>query len=320
MQAPDVLDLIPAEEAKLCTRKVFIADSKLSLGSALLKRLYVSQALGITWDDVRFGRRGDPKHGKPAALLPDGSFAPLDFNISHQAGLVALIGWKPDDPKTFTGQPAQVGVDLVCPHERDDYRTIDSEGFDGWIDIYEEIFSDEERFDMKYNVDSVTLLDGQVVGRDAIGRGDRCVRRGQTLTATLPSDGETTFDSELLIDAKLRRFYTYWCYKEAYIKLTGEALMAPWLKQLQFHNVKSPNPGTQPRCSVHGVWGEKVNDVEVSLYHKQATDIKMAIQAYEEHSMIATAAKGADLPDVPSFKRLDLEADVLSYARKTGAA
>jgi len=314
-----VLDLISLEEAKSCTRKVFIADSKLSLGSALLKRLYVSQTLSIPWKDVKFDRRGDPKYGKPAALLPDGSFAPLDFNVSHQAGLVALIGWKPDDIKTFQGQPAQVGVDIVCPHERDDYRTIDREGFDGWIDIYDEVFSDEERFDMKYNIDTVTLLDGQVIGRDAVGRGDRCVRRGETLKATLPSGGETTFDSELLIDAKLRRFYTYWCYKEAYIKLTGEALMAPWLKQLQFQNVRSPSPGTQLRCSVHGVWGEKVDDVEVTLHHRPANDIKMAIQAYEENSMIATAAKGADLPDVPSFKRLNLEADILSYARKADA-
>ena len=229
---------------------------------------------------------------------------------------MALIGWKPNDIGSSQGPPTRVGVDIVCPHERNDYRTIDKEGFDGWVDIYEEIFSDEERFDMKYNIDSVTLLDGQVVGSDAIGRGDRCVRRGEDLQATLPSGQQATFDSELLIEAKLRRFYVFWCYKEAYIKLTGEALMAPWLKKLEFQNVRSPKPGTVPRCSVHGVWGEKVDDVEVVLHKKQATDVRMAIQAYEEHSMIATAVQGENVPDVPSFTKLDLEHDVLSYARK----
>ena len=67
---------------------------------------------------------------------------------------------------------------------------------------------------------------------------------------------------------------------------------------------------------MHGVWGEKVDDVEVILHKKQATDVKMAIQAYEEHSMIATAVQGENVPDVPSFTKLDLEHDVLSYARK----
>ena len=264
-QAAEALALISPEEAEVCKRKVFIPDGRLSLGSALLKRLFVSQALQIPWDQVKFGRRGDPKHGKPSALLPNGSFAPIDFNVSHQNGLVALVGWCPKDISNFDGESAHVGVDIVCANERNDYRTIDLEGFDGWIDIYDEVFSDEERWDLKYHVDSITLLDGQKIGRYDLGRADRCVRRGEELEAVMPSGQHITFDSDILIDAKLRRFYVSWCYKEAYIKLTGEALLAPWLKNLEFHNVRSPQPGVVPRCSVHGVWGEKVDDVEVIL-------------------------------------------------------
>ena len=314
-QALEALALISEEEAKACTKKVFIPDGRLSLGSALLKRLFVSKSLGIPWDEVKYGRRGDPKHGKPAAVLPDGSFAPIDFNVSHQNGLVALVGWRPNNVSTFVGESAQVGVDIVCDNERNDYRLIDMDGFDEWIDVYEEIFSDEERWDLKYHVDAVTLLDGQQIDRYNLGRADRCVRRGEELTATTPSGQHITFDSDILIEAKLRRFYVSWCYKEAYIKLTGEALLAPWLKNLEFHNVRSPQQGVVPRCSVHGVWGEKIDDVEVFMHGKRRHDVKMAIQALEEHYMIATAVRGEDLPDVPSFESLNTESDILAYAR-----
>lgn len=126
----------------------------MSLGSALLKRIFVHKTLGIPWKDIAFGRKRDPKHGKPCALLPPNSTrsypipAPVEFNVSHQAGLVALVGCKTDQ------LDAELGVDIVCVNERNDYRVIDEEGFDGWVDVYSEIFSHEESFDMKYNADA----------------------------------------------------------------------------------------------------------------------------------------------------------------------
>ena len=289
-------------------RKLFIADARMSLASALLKRLFVSKALGVPWNQVKIARKGDAVHGKPCALLPDGTFAPIDFNVSHQAGLVALVGCS--GPHSL----AQVGVDIVCVNERDDYRTIDQDGFDDWIDIYDEIFSDEERWDMKYKVDSLTLLDGRTLTAEQVGRNDRCTRRNLELSVVLPSGQKENFNSDILIDAKLRRFYTFFCYKEAYIKLAGEALLAPWLKQLEFQNVKSPRPGTVARCSTHGTWGEKVGDVDIILHGRLVEDVHMSIQAFGESYMIATAIRGQPGIEMPSFIGLHLEQDVLAAA------
>ncbi|KAI7299278.1 hypothetical protein KC315_g17692, partial [Hortaea werneckii] len=113
----------------------------------------------------------------------------------------------------------------------------------------------------------------------------------------------------------LRRFYTYFCYKEAYIKLAGEALLAPWLRQLEFSNVRSPRPGTQARCSTHGTWGEEVDDVEVRLHGRPVDDVRMKIQAFEENFMLSTAIQGAvEGLKIPAFQKLDLQADVMAFA------
>ena len=166
---------------------------------------------------------------------------------------------------------------------------------------------------MKFNVDSITLLDGRTVGPEVLGRHDRCVKRDLELTASLPSGQRETFSSDLIIEAKLRRFYVFFCYKEAYIKLAGEALLAPWLKQLEFQNVKSPKAGTVARCSTHGTWGEKVEDVEVLLHGKKVEDATMSIQAFEENYMIGTAVQSKDRKTVPPFQKLNLEHDIMAY-------
>ncbi|KAA8625006.1 Sfp Phosphopantetheinyl transferase [Pyrenophora tritici-repentis] len=338
--AREALSLISPEERELITRKYHIADARMSLGSALLKRLFVNKALGIPWKDIRFGRKRDPKHGKPIALLapPQHGPAPLEFNISHQAGLVALVGCKTDE------LDAEVGVDIVCVNERNDYRVVDEEGFDSWVDVYSEIFSQEESFDLKYNVDPFPLLDGTIVTQDMLGRHDRCCTRNQHLTITLPNGEKRSVDSDLLIDAKLRRFYTYWCYKEAYIKLDGEALLAQWIPCLEFKHVRAPRPGTPARCSTHGSWGERISDAEVWFSMKadgkgpagvrdmtrgesrKLDDTRVEIQAFEENFMIGVAARErtdpvvdghrSRLPNVLThFKGLHLEEDVIAIAR-----
>ena len=84
-QAREALALISEEELETVTRKHQIADARMSLGSALLKRLFVHKTLGIPWKDIRFGRKHDPKHGKPIALLvpPEHGPAPVEVNMSQ---------------------------------------------------------------------------------------------------------------------------------------------------------------------------------------------------------------------------------------------
>ncbi|KZM26180.1 uncharacterized protein EKO05_0000427 [Ascochyta rabiei] len=318
--AKEALALISPEERELILRKYHVADAKMSLASALLKRLFVHKTLGIPWQSISFGRKRDPKHGKPCALLPPPLHgpAPIEFNVSHQAGLVVLVGCKTQD------LDAELGVDVVCVNERNEGTMIESEGFEAWVDMYAEIFSHEETFDMKYNAPPFPLLDGTTVTPDMLGRHDRCCSKGQQLSITLPDGSERKFSSDLLIDAKLRRFYTFWCYKEAYIKLDGEALLATWIPQLEFKHVRAPNPGTPARRSTHGVWGERVSDAEVWFKHSRMGECRLEIQAFEENFMIGVAAKerrwgseDAGLPDIlTEFKGLHLEEDVMAIARK----
>jgi 4'-phosphopantetheinyl transferase len=333
VDAAEAMSLISPAEQKMIMGKMFIADARMSLASALLKRLFISQTLDIAWNEVRLARKGDPKHGKPCAVNAAGRpIQGIDFNISHQNGLVALIGWDGrkqhsfnpngsiDDltsPSIDSTNGVTVGVDIVCVNERDDYRTIDQEGIEGWVDIYEFVFSEEERWSMKYDIDYVTLLDGSFLTRTEIGRHDRCNARNTDITLRTPGpEGKTVkFNSEQLIEAKLRRFYTYFCYKESFIKLSGEALLAPWIKQLEFFDVRSPKPGSPARCSTHGVWGEEVDDVEVHFHGKEVRDVKMKIQAFEEDFMISTAMQGeVDMLKVPGFTTLDLQTDIMDYA------
>lgn len=219
---------------------------------------------------------------------------------------------------------AELGVDIVCVNERNEGRMIDSDGFEAWVDMYAEIFSAEEAFDMKYNVSPFPLLDGTIVTSEMLGRHDRCCKSGQELTATLPGGQQRVFSSDLLLDAKLRRFYTFWCYKEAYIKLDGEALLANWIAQLEFKHVRTPRSGTPARCSTHGVWGERVSDAEVWFKHRHMEECRVEIQAYGEDFMIGVAAKERGweteepgLPEVlTEFQSLHLEEDVMSVARQ----
>jgi 4'-phosphopantetheinyl transferase len=322
------MSLISKDEQKSIRGKLFAADAKMSLASALLKRLFISQTLNIKWEEVRLGRKGNEKHGKPCAIDAVGRpISGIDFNVSHQNGLVALIGYNGQSNHEYTPSgmvygmispttkdEVMVGVDIVCVNERDDYKIINEEGVDGWVDIYEYVFSAEERWSMKYDVDYVTLYDGTVLTRDDIGRLDRCITRHKDLSVTTPAGKKHNFSSESIIEAKLRRFYTYFCYKEAYIKLAGEALLAPWLKQLEFFNVRSPKPGVPARCSTHGIWGEQVDDVEVHMHGKQVHDVRMKVQALEEDYMLSTAIQG-DIQGikVPAFQSLNLEKDVMQW-------
>ncbi|CAM1502275.1 Fc.00g042590.m01.CDS01 [Cosmosporella sp. VM-42] len=65
-------------------------------------------------------------------------------------------------------------------------------------------------------------------------------------------------------DRPLRYFYALWCLREAYVKMTGEALLAPWLDALEMRGAAPPEEMLGP---VQEVWlrGQRVEDAEVRL-------------------------------------------------------
>ena len=370
--ASPYLSLISEAERQTILRKYHIADAKMSLASALLKRAYINQCTGLTWDKINFERRGDSVHGKPMwkapnSAMPDSPWPKVDFNVSHQAGLVTLVGAcssAMSGPSSSTwcdgGAGAQneeggyeekvlVGCDIVAPNERQNLESVRSSNLDEWTSVFADVFSHEELWDITYTLPShsLTLLNGESVSSTQLGRADRHIVCDQTVAVVMADGRVEKFTSDLIIDAKLRRFYTFFALKEAYIKLVGEGLLANWIKRCEFRNVKAPSQGTVARCSTHGVWGGKVHggrmfslivqgtdtnkhhdaqyneeQLEIWLNGEEVIDVRTEVQAFEEDFIIATMVRpntvlGPD-DEFPQWHRIDLEQDILKRAKSPG--
>ena len=174
-----------------------------------------------------------------------------------------------------SGEDVRLGVDIVRMNWDKDYATVMKEGFQSWARTYESVFSDREVQDIaRYEA----------------------------------PEHDDVHDT---IRAKLRHFYAHWCLKEAYVKMTGEALLAPWLKDVEFRNVQVPLP-TSLAVDVapdSNLWGQTCTDVEIWAHGNRVTDVQLEIQAFRDDYMIATASShiGAQFS---AFKELDLEKDV----------
>ena len=173
------------------------------------------------------------------------------------------------------GESVKLGVDIVRMNWEKDYKTVIKDGFESWANVYEMVFSDREIKD---------------------------------IAGFVPPTQRTQQDE---IRAKLRHFYTHWCLKEAYVKMTGEALLASWLKDLEFRNVQVPVPASQMYAGGQGGgdWGQTCGEVEIWFYGRRVTDVKLEIQAFREDYMIATASSSVEM-DLAVFNELDVERDV----------
>ena len=174
------------------------------------------------------------------------------------------------------GDTVRLGVDIVQMNWERDYPKVLRDGFEAWANVYEMVFSAREIGDIAGYVPPAEL------------------------------------DSQNEIRAKLRHFYAHWCLKEAYVKMTGEALLAPWLKELEFRNVQVPSPRGKPPKSADADsdWGQICTDVEIWFRSRQITDVNLEIQAFRDDYMIATASSDTRMPLV-AFKELDLNLDVV---------
>ena len=163
----------------------------------------------------------------------------------------------------------KLGVDIVKMNREKDHAMVMKEGFQAWANTYESVFSAREVKDIAEYV------------------------------APMHEDPQE------MIRAKLRHFYAHWCLKEAYVKMTGEALLASWLKALEFRHVQVPSPSTQEGND----WGQVCKDVEIWFHGKRVNDVHLEIQAFRDDYMIATASSNVDA-SLSAFEELNLEKDV----------
>jgi len=242
----------------------------------------------------------------------------VEFNVSHQAGIVSLMA------VVGTKGGVSIGTDVVCCNERleHDHRHIDKEGFFDWVDVHAEVFAESEVSFMKL---------GELTWRD-IGFNpqveingytkdnlSRCQWRKQNIELDLGGQKMGVM-SNTIIDVKLRRFYAMWCLREAYVKMTGEALLAPWLKELEISGVKVPRAKKGAK-DVELEEGEMVRDFRIHFKEKLVTNVKMELSALGEGYMIAGAVRmDADIDgtglDMGKWEKLDLEKDVLAFGEE----
>jgi 4'-phosphopantetheinyl transferase len=291
----------------------------MSLASQLLKHLVISKYCHVPWCKSTFSRDARGKPFWPPSDMASQSHVKIGFNVSHQAGLVSLIAVIGGDGDV------DVGTDIVCVDERldHDYRQIEKEGFFSWVDVYSSVFAQSEVSYMKLAPVKLNLDKGQQLNGYSKDVLSRCQRRNVALEVqTLDRDQEQTtkfsLDSNVVIDAKMRRFYAMWCLREAYVKMTGEALLAPWLKELEILNVEAPYGDETIHEPTSLKRGQVVKDIRINFKGQLVTNVVMELAALGTNYMVAGSARsttGSDLSllKLGDWKILDLEPDILAF-------
>ncbi|KAJ5310371.1 uncharacterized protein N7443_002832 [Penicillium atrosanguineum] len=286
-----LLETLRPHEQEAVKRFYHTADKRMSLASHLLKYFYIHHVYGIPWKTIILSRT-DPPQRRP--YFKSSTANKIEFNVSHQASLTILAGTvEPDGLQLqklaaahIPGERPQVGIDITCVNERKPITTYAA--LIEHVDIFSEVFSMRELDTMKKP--QLVLSQAQKLGyarNFSFHREDDVVRFG------------------------LRLFYSYWALKEAYVKMTGEALLAPWLRELEFTNVIPPDP-VEPllaskSCSTPGQkipqspknWGAPYTDVVVSKGLEILKSVRVELVAFESDYIVATAGNGCTVGVIP---------------------
>lgn len=161
-----------------------------------------------------------------------------------------------------------VGVDVVCPSERRDrdLHSLADEGWSSFVDIHADVFGP-----------------GEVAALKHMNPGTAVSER----------------------DRALRYFYALWCLREAYVKMTGDALLASWLRDLEMRDFAPPEDIKKPQEA----WlrGRKVDGVDIKL------------MPFLEEYMISAAVRyglNGERIELEDFQNLDIE-KVLAFGENT---
>lgn len=292
--------LLPPSARPSTLRYYHILDAKMALASSLLKHYLVAHHLpSLPWHSTPAHLTRDARGGKPLFTHPTLSLA---FNITHQAGVVALVA-----VLHAPSLAVQVGVDLVSPTERRvrDRALVAKEGWPTFVDMHADVFAKREAAYLKHAV--LAAVPGLVA----------------------PAGGP-----DAVVDAKLRAFYALWALREAYVKLTGEALLAEWLGELEFRGFRpaAPTAGWGVPAREEGAWdgreegagrarygAQVVRHPEVWFRGERVRGVNMELRAMGEDFMICTAVRTPGSEEVGMgwrlgpYRVLDLE-DVLKFA------
>ncbi|KAK1829500.1 hypothetical protein QBC39DRAFT_134095 [Podospora conica] len=299
--ASRALSLLPPATRTAILRYYHILDAKMALASALLKHYLAARTdPSLPWHSTPSHLTRDPRTGKPLFTHPT---HPLAFNITHQAGVVALLAVA--HPPSLT---VQVGIDLVSPTERRarDRALVASSSWPTFVDMHADVFSPREAAYLKHAV--LAAVPGMVA----------------------PAAG----GPDAVVDAKLRAFYALWALREAYVKLTGEALMAEWLGELEFRGFRpaAPTAGFAVPAREEGAWDGRVEGAGRERYGAQVVrhpevwfrggrveGVNMELRAMGEDFMICTAVRTPGREEVGMgwrlgpYRVLDLD-EVLEFA------
>ncbi|KAI8966484.1 4'-phosphopantetheinyl transferase [Daldinia sp. FL1419] len=259
-KASRALAFLAEDEQEAALKYYFVADAKMSLVSHLLKRWVVSKYANIPWWDVKLTR--DEKT-KPVYVDPATGKQPVAFNVSHQAGIVALVAVAGYDGKV------DVGTDIVCTSERRarDREVINTEGWGSFVDLHSDVFGRSEAGYLKSDLSSA-LRDLPPLAR-----------------------------VDEIIDSKLRAFYALWCLREAYVKMTGDALLAPWLKDLEFKNFRAPHPSQEFEQRPDEEVAEKqeiIKDHEILFHGNKVDDVNICLRSLGPAYMTCSAIRTPD--------------------------
>ncbi|KAH7037599.1 uncharacterized protein B0I36DRAFT_428199 [Microdochium trichocladiopsis] len=295
--ATRALDLLTGDERAKVLRFYFVADAKMALVSHLLKHWVVATTCSIPWSQTQLGR---DERGKPIFLRSSPADnrggekqqqqqqqQPVFFNVSHQAGLVSLIvatnrprsGNGEGEGDDFGDTQIDVGTDIVCTSERRDrdHKMIREKGWSEFVDMHADVFGRAETEHLKHG--NLLLASAAYDDDDDDDYGASASANASAMTPGA-------------IDAKLRAFYALWCYREAYVKMTGDALLASWLNDLEFKDFRAPERAAAGSTTQVGQpAGQIRRDCEILLAGEKVEDANVCLRSLGPDFMTCSAVR-----------------------------